>query len=99
MPSFGKFERELRDSNDQWLRNWSLLLLAILSVFGVGLWSLFKSKVDQLIADTVEKSLNGFKEAVAQVGALKNELEGAVAQVNILQGQIRILEKNMQFLY
>ncbi len=76
---FGKFERELRDSNDQWLRNWSLLLLAILSAIGAALWFWFKSITNQLIADEVEKNLSGFKEAVGQV--------------NILQDQIRILEK------
>ena len=38
---FGRFERELRDSNNEWLRNWSLLLLAILSVFGAALWLQF----------------------------------------------------------
>ena len=72
---FGKFERELRDSNDGWLRNWSLLILAILSVFGVFIWSQFKSKADQLIADEVEKSLNEFKEAVAQLDEIKNQLK------------------------
>ena len=76
---FGKFERDLRDSNDQWLRNWSLLLLAILSAIGAALWFWFKSITNQLIADEVEKNLSGFKEAVGQV--------------NILQDQIRILEK------
>ena len=76
---FSKFERELRDSNDQWLRNWSLLLLAILSAIGAALWFWFKSITNRLIADEVEKNLSGFKEAVGQV--------------NILQDQIRILEK------
>ena len=47
---FGKLERELRDSNDQWLRNWSLLLLAILSAIGAALWFWFKSITNQLIA-------------------------------------------------
>ena len=76
---FGKFERELRNSNDEWLRNWSLLLIAILSAIGAALWFWFKSITNQLIADEVKKNLNGFKEAVAQVDVLKD--------------QIRILEK------
>lgn len=71
---FGKFERELRDSNDQWLRNWSLLILAILSAIGAALWFWFKSITNQLIADGVEKSLSGFKEAVDQLNVLKSQL-------------------------
>ena len=71
---FGKFKRELRDSNDQWFRNWILLLLAILSAIGAALWFWFKSISSQLIASEVEKSLNGFKEAVDQVNILKSEL-------------------------
>ena len=47
-----------------------------------------------MIADSVEKSLNGFKEAVAQVEILKKELKESVGQVNILQDQIRIMEKD-----
>ena len=97
---FGKFERELRDANDEWLRTWSTWFIAIIAIvvtilcaIGAGAWSRFKSKADQLIADSVEKSLNGFKESVAQVDILKNELKEAVGQVNILQDQIRVLEK------
>ena len=78
---FGKFERELRDSNDEWLRSWGLAFLTILGVFvaillGVSyvFWFWLRSRADQLIADRVEKSLNGFKKAVDQVNTLKNEL-------------------------
>ena len=46
-----------------------------------------------MIADSVEKSLNGFKEAVEQVDTLKIQLKEALEQVNILRDQIRILEK------
>ena len=67
---FGKFERELRDSNDKWLRDWGVFFLSILAVVGVAFWYVIKS----LIADRVERSLNGFKEAVEQVNILKNEL-------------------------
>ena len=97
---FGKFERELRDTNDEWLRTWSTWFLTIIAIIvtffcavGAGIWARFKSKMDQLIADRVEKSLNGFKEAVDQVNVLKNELKEAVGQVNILRDQIRVLEK------
>ncbi len=90
---FGKLERDLRDSNHKWLTGWILFFLAIIAVAGRALWLQFKSKADQLVENEVEKSLNGFKEGVAQVDTLKNELKEAVGQVNILQDQIRILEK------
>ena len=72
---FGKFERELRDSNNKWLWGWTTFFVGIFAVIGIALWFVVKS----LIADRVEKELNGFKEAVDQV--------------NILKDQIRILEK------
>ena len=101
---FGKLERELRDSNQKWLIGWIVFFLTVIAVVGTPLWLLLKSGVnriitnlksnaDQLIANSVEKSLNGFKEAVDQVNVLKNELKEAVGQVNILQDQIRILER------
>ena len=31
---FGRFERELRDSNDEWLIKWGIFILAIVSVLG-----------------------------------------------------------------
>ena len=67
---FGKLERELRDSNDGWLMKWNAFFLGVLAVIGIALWFSVKS----LIADRVEKSLNGFKKAVDQVNTLKNEL-------------------------
>ena len=83
---FGKFERELRDSNDEWLRAWGLGFLTILGVFvaillGVSyvFWYWLRARANQLLENEVEKNLSGFKEAVGQV--------------NILQDQIRILEK------
>ena len=86
----GKFERELRDSNQKWLIGWIIFFLTVLAVVGTPLWLLLKSGVnriitnlksnaDQLISDEVERSLTGFKKAVGQV--------------NILQDQIRILER------
>ena len=67
---FGKFERKLRDSNDKWVRDWGVFFLAIIAVVGVAFWLVLKS----LIANGIEKSLNGFKEAVGQVHTLSNEL-------------------------
>ena len=82
---FGKLERELRDSNQKWLIGWIVFFLTVLAVVGTPLWLLLKSGVnriitnlksnaDQLIADSVEKSLNGFKEAVEQLNVIKNQL-------------------------
>ena len=92
-----KFKRELKDTNNEWLRTWSLWFVGILGflvvVIGGAFWSWLRFRADQLIANSVETSLNGFKEAVGQVDILKDELKEAVGQVNILQDQIRILEK------
>lgn len=92
-----KYTRGLKDTNNEWLRTWSLWFVGILSflvvVIGGAFWSWLRSRADQLIEDSVERSLSGFKEALAQVETLKNELKEAVGQVNILQNQIRILEK------
>ena len=101
---FGKLERDLRNSNHKWLIGWIVFFLTVLAVVGTPLWLLLKSGVnriitnlksnaDQLIADSVEKSLNGFKETVEQVDTLKIQLKEALAQVNILQSQIGVLEK------
>lgn len=83
---FGKFKNELRESNNEWLMAWSTWFLTIIGIFvailiGISavFWFWLRSRADQLIVDSVQKSLNGFKKAVEQV--------------NILQGQIRILEK------
>ena len=78
---FEKFERELRDSNSKWLREWSYWFLGVIGVFvaifiGVGavFWFWLGSRANGLIADRVEKSLTGFREAVGQVDILKNQL-------------------------
>ena len=67
---FGKLELELKDSNDKWLWGWTGFLGVIFAVFGVALWFVVKS----LIADRVEKDLNGFKEAVGNLNEIKNQL-------------------------
>ena len=79
---FGKFERELRDSNDKWLRAWGLGFLTILGVFvailiGISavFWYWLRSRANQLIEDRVEKSLPGFKEAMNQADVLENQLK------------------------
>ena len=79
---FSRLERELRDANDGWLRTWILIFTAVVSVFigflalvGRSLWLQFKSQTDQLIANEVEKSLNGFKAAVDQLEEIKNQLK------------------------
>ncbi len=95
---FGKFDRELRDSNNEWLRGWSSwflgIFLAIIAIFvavllGVSrvFWFWLKSEASRLIADTVEENLNGFKEAITQLDILKN-------QQSTLKKEADILEKN-----
>ena len=78
-----KYKRELKDANDEWLRTWSLWFAGIIGflvlIMGGAFWFWLRSRADQLIADSVEKSLNGFKEAVDQQNVIKN--------------QIRVLEK------
>ena len=92
-----KYKRELKDANNEWLRTWSLWFVGILGflvvVIGGAFWSWLRSRAEQLIADSIERSLDGFKKALTQVETLKNELKEALGQVNILQDQIRILEK------
>ena len=97
---FSKFQNELRESNNEWLKSWSLWFLTIIGIFvaillGVGavFWFWLRSRADQLIADSVEKSLNGFKDAVKQVDILKNQIKEAQAQLDPLKNQIRVLEK------
>ena len=72
---FGKLKLELKESNQQWLWNWTAFLGVMFAVFGLVLWFFVKS----MIADRVEKSLNGFKESVDKV--------------SILEGQLKVLKK------
>ena len=82
---FGKFERELKGSNDEWLGKWSdrfvgiivgiiVVAVTILSTVGGVFWFWLRSTSDRLIADEVEKSLNGFKDSLKELGILKNQL-------------------------
>ena len=71
---FGKFERELRDSNDEWLWTWIQRFVGTISVFVLIIGGAFWFWVKSLIADRVEKSLPGFKDAMDQVDLLKNQL-------------------------
>ncbi len=78
---FEKFERKLRDSNDQWLQGWGAGFVGVIGFFvvvigGVGavFWFWLRSTANQLIANTVEKNLNGFKEAVDAQNVIKSEL-------------------------
>ena len=51
---FDKLKLELKDSNQQWLTTWILIILAILSVVGYALWSRLTKKMDDLIEDRIE---------------------------------------------
>ena len=70
-----KYKRELKDANDEWLRTWSLWFVGIIGFFvliiGGASWFWLKS----LIADRVEKSLPGFKDAMDQADGLENQLK------------------------
>ena len=72
---FGKLERDLRDSNDGWLIKWGIFALTFLAVGGAGALAWVKSRTNQLIADAVEKNLNGFKDSLNELGILKNQLQ------------------------
>ena len=92
---FEKFERELRDSNDGWLMKWNGFFIGVLAVIGVALWVSVKS----LIADRVEKSLSGFKEALAQVDTLKNEFNEVVNKIRVLNKEhaAKVIESFMHY--
>ena len=76
---FGKLKLELKDYNQQWLRNWIFIILGILSVVGFALWKRLTTKMDGLIENEVNKRLTDF--------------EGAIEKVKILEPQVRILNK------
>ncbi len=70
---FVKLERDLRDSHNEWLIKWSILVLTLLAVVGAVLWFWLKSMTNQLISNEVEKSLNGFKDSLNELSILKNQ--------------------------
>ncbi len=71
---FGKFERELRNSNDKWLWSWTGFFVGVVAivvtVIGFALWFSIKS----MISSKVEEHLKGFQKAFDQVNELKDEL-------------------------
>lgn len=76
-----EFTSKLRESNNEWLREWSYWFLGVIGFFALILlgvsyvfWYWLRSRTDQLIVDSVEKSLSGFKEAVEQLNVLKSQL-------------------------
>ena len=71
---FGKFKRELKDSNDEWLGTWSQRFLGVIGFFVLIMGGAFWFLVRSLIADRVEKSLNGFKGALQDFGIMRNQL-------------------------
>ena len=87
---FGKFERELRDSNDKWLWTWVQRFVGIISISVLIMGAAFWLVVRSLIANGIEKNLSGFKDALAEVDTLKNEFK---EQVDILKNKIRALDK------
>ena len=92
---FGRFERNLRDSNRDWLRNTAFLFLAFISAVGITIltvvWNHFKSTIDSLIASEVGKRVNRFEESVNEVDVLKNQLKVLQAghAVSVLEHFIR----------
>ena len=93
---FDKFKGELGTASEERLRNWSHWLFGIfLGVLGFialtsGAAIVFWLK--SLIADRVEKSLHGFKEAVGELNLIKNQLTGLEKQygASILENFTRI---------
>ena len=95
---FGKFERGLRDSNNEWLRVWSTWFLVIIGTFVVIIGGAFWFLVKSLIASNVEKNLDGFKAAVKEQDVIKNQLGMLEKQsvASVLEGVIDydLLDKN-----
>ena len=96
---FEKFKRELRIDNEEQMRSWSHWLFGILSfvvlAIGAAIWFSLKS----LIADRVEKNLNGFTDSLNELKILKNQHSVLERQhaVTTLEGFIRryLLDENV----
>ncbi len=67
---FDKMKLELKESNQQWLWGWTAFLGVMFAVFGLALWLVVKS----MIADRVDKNLEGFQEAVGNLNERNNQL-------------------------
>ena len=68
---FDKMKLDLKESNQEWLWNWTAFLGVMFAVFGIALWFFVKS----LIADRVEGHLKGFQKSVDKVSILDGQLE------------------------
>ena len=70
-----KLKGELRESNNDWLREWSNWFVGIISVMtitiGTALWLVLKT----LIEKGIKKRLDGFKESVDKISTLEGQLE------------------------
>ena len=71
---FEKFKRELRIDNEERMRSWSYWLFGILSFIAVASGTAVWFSLKSLIADRVEKSLDGFKKGLKELDILKNQL-------------------------
>ena len=104
---FGAFKNKVWVDNEERMRRWSHWFFGILGIIvvisGGAVWLLLKS----LIADGVEKNLNGFKKAMSQLDILKNQqrtlekesniveesFKETINRLDILKNQQRTLEK------
>ena len=71
---FDKFKLDLRVDNDDRMRAWSYWFFGILGIFVVISGAAIGFLLKTLIANSVEKNLDGFKEGVNQVELMKNQL-------------------------
>ena len=73
-----KYKRGLKDSNDGWLRTWSLWFVGIIGflvlIVGGGFWYWLRSRADQLIGSEIEKRINKFQEAIVRVDSLDDQM-------------------------
>ena len=83
---FDKFKQDLRVDNDYRMRGWSYWFFSILAIFvvisGAAIGFLLKS----LIANSIEKNLDGFNQGLEEVETQKNE-------IGVIKNQQRALER------
>ena len=86
---FDTFKNQLKVDNEERMRTWSHwffgILVAIAAIGGAAIVFLLKS----LIADRVEKNLNGFKEGLKELAILKKQQE-------VLKKEADTLEKSFK---